>query len=195
MTRANVAFILATGLVIACGGSIAPVDADASADGATGADAANKPDGSTGNDAAPPPPLDAGTYDFCKEAAARASKCGDGFNPTDCAQQASCYSGALRPQSALNVEQCLTSSACGTAPDKCLAIEETKFQNDLAVQKYYADCKAKSAACGGQPSIDTCRTFGVLNDTARGLLTNCMNVSCGAVSTCIDNAGKSLGCK
>ena len=179
----------------ACGGSIAPVDLDAStADGATGTDA-SKPDGSTGPDATPPPPFDGGSYDYCKESAARASKCGDGFDPKSCAQEASCFAGAMRPQSAFNVEQCFTSSACGTISDKCIAIEETKFQSDGAVQKYYSDCKAKSAACSGQPSSDTCSTFGVMNDTARALLTNCLTVACGAVSTCIDNAGKSLGCK
>ena len=104
-------FVLPVLVGVACGGSIAPVDPDAS----TGADAA-KLDGSIGSDAfpPPPPPFDAGLYDFCKEAAARASKCGDGFNPTDCAQQAACFAGAMRPQSALNVEQCFTQSPCQT---------------------------------------------------------------------------------
>jgi hypothetical protein len=194
MTRSEVTLVIAALLAGACGGSLAPVDLDASTDGATGADA-TKPDGGTGTDASQPPPIDAGSYDFCKESAARASKCGDGFDPTACAQQASCFAGAMRPQSALNVEQCFTSSPCGTISDKCIAIEESKFQGDPAVQKYYADCNAKSAACGGQPTKDTCNTYGVLNDSARALLTTCMTVACGAVGNCIDNAGKSLGCK
>jgi len=193
MTRSRAAFLLPT-LLVACGGSLAPVDLDASADGATGADAA-KLDGSTVGDASQPPPFDAGSYDFCKETAARASKCGDGFDPTACAQQASCFAGAMRPQSAMNVEQCFTSSMCGTIPDKCIALEETKFQGDPAVQKYYADCNARRTACNGQPASDTCATFGVLNDTARAGLSSCLTVACGAISTCVSNVGTSLGCK
>lgn len=193
MMRPNAAFLLPA-LLAACGGSLAPVDLDASADGATGVDAA-KLDGSTGSDASQPPPFDAGSYDFCKETAARASKCGDGFDPTACAQQASCFAGAMRPQSALNVEQCFTSSACGTIPDKCIAIEESKFQGDPAVQKYYTDCNARRTACNGQPASDTCATFGVLNDTARAGLSSCLTVACGAISTCVSNVGTSLGCK
>ena len=194
MTRSRIVLVLIALLANACGGGIATGDLDASTDGSTGADGA-KTDSATGTDASPPPPFDAGSYDFCKESAARASKCGDGFNPADCAQQASCFAGAMRPQSAFNVEQCFTSSACGPISDKCVAIEESKFQGDPAVQKYYTDCNAKSVACGGQPSGDTCTTFGVLNDSARALLTTCMTVACGAVSNCVDNAGKSLGCK
>ena len=187
--------VVAAALVAgACGGSLAPVDLDASTDGTTGTDAA-KPDGSTGTDSAPPPPFDAGTYDFCKESAARAASCKEMFDMTACTQQASCFAGAMKPSSAFNVEKCFTSSPCGTPPDKCIAIEETKFQGDPAVQKYYSDCNAKRTACGGQPASDTCSTFGVLNDAARAGLTSCLGVACGAISTCVSNVGKSLGCK
>jgi hypothetical protein len=194
MRSAQAAFFLAALVLGACGGSIAPVDLDASTDGATSNDAA-KPDGTTGNDGSQPPPFDAGSYDFCKESATRASQCGGGFDPTACAQQAACFGGAMRPQSAFNVEQCFTSSPCGTMQDKCIAIEESKFSGDPAVQKYYADCNARSTACGGQPASDTCATFGLLNDTARAGLTSCLTVACGAISTCVSNVGKSLGCK
>jgi hypothetical protein len=196
------ALALAALLAVGCGGTVSPSTNDAAVGDTSSADAAAGDTRTSSDTAAPidtgvPPPVDVGPlpFDYCKELGNRASKCGDGFDPTGCAKQLACYDTIVRTEARDELLRCFATRDCAVSDDKCAAASAAKYTTDPVVSEYVKTCTEKRAACTGAFADDYCGfDHGLFTDEYRAKTRACLDQPCSAVAECFRTIFRAAGC-
>jgi hypothetical protein len=178
------AFVALVVLPIACAGRVttSPNDGGASPDDAASDGAAFYPDGAP--------------IDLCKGLADRATRCGDGFDPTSCAKEAGCYDRVIKPADRAALVTCFVTRDCAASEDSCVATVSGKYGTDPTVLAYNKACLDKRAACGTTFPSDYCGfDLGMLQPDLLAKLRACYDGPCAEVGTCYEAVVAGIGCR